>query len=56
MYIYGKNAVLESIKKENIKKVFLYKNFNDKGILRKIGNYDIYYKEKYDILKLEGKS
>ena len=49
MYIYGKNASLEVIEKENIKKVFLYKNFNDKDIWKKVSDYDIHYKEKYEL-------
>lgn len=52
MYIYGKNAVLEALKKEKIKKIYLYKNFNDYNILNKIENYTISYKTKEELDEL----
>lgn len=37
MYIYGKNVVKEALQqKENIKKAFIYENFNDKNLINEL--------------------
>lgn len=54
MYIYGKNAANE-VGIKNIKKAFLYKNFNDKKLLDKLinKNIKIKYLEKYQLDEIE---
>lgn len=53
MYIYGKNVVKEVLQnKKNIKKAYVYKNFNDKEIINKLSNIDICYLEKYELDKI----
>ena len=55
MYIYGKNVIKEALKNnEKIKKIYLYKNFNDKEILTSLErmNIKIEYLEKYELDKL----
>ena len=55
MYIYGKNVVKEVLQnKKNIKKAYVYKNFNDKEIINKLSNIDICYLEKYELDKNDG--
>ncbi len=53
MYIYGKNASLEALKKEKVKQAFLYKNFKEKEILilLKNNNIKITYLDKYELDK-----
>lgn len=43
MFLYGKNSIIERIKKnpQTIKKIFLEKNFNDELVLKKIKNTNI---------------
>lgn len=53
MYIYGKNVVKEVLQnKKNIKKAYVYKNFNDKEIINKLSNIDICYLEKHELDKI----
>ncbi|MDD2377939.1 MAG: 23S rRNA (guanosine(2251)-2'-O)-methyltransferase RlmB [Bacilli bacterium] len=53
MYIYGKNVVKEYIKGNNkIKKIYLYKQFNDQEILNGLKDYSINYVEKYELDKM----
>ena len=55
MYIYGKNVALDYLNSnEEIKKVYLNKNFNDQEILNKLKkrNINIIYKEKYELDRL----
>ena len=54
MYIYGKNAALEALEKEKVKKIYIYENTNDKNILNKITNSDIpiCYKTKFELDKM----
>ncbi len=53
MYIYGKNVVKETLNnKKNIKKAYVYKNFNDIEIINKLKNIDIEYLEKYELDKI----
>lgn len=53
MYIYGKNVAKEALEnKKNIKKAYIYKNFNDKQIIEKLKNIDITYLEKYELDKI----
>ena len=43
MYIYGKNVVKEALEnKKKIKKAYVYKKFNDREILDKLKNINIY--------------
>jgi len=44
--VYGKNASKEVLGKENIRRVYLSKNFNDKEIMQMIENYPVKYLEK----------
>lgn len=55
MYIYGKNVALDYLNSnEDIKKAFLFKNFNDQELLSKLRKRDIniVYKEKYELDKI----
>ena len=55
MLIYGKNVVLETLKnKEKIKKVYMYRNFNDEEIINILNKekINITLKEKYEMDKL----
>ena len=55
MYIYGKNVALDYLNSnEDIKKAFLFKNFNDQELLSKLRKHDIniVYKEKYELDKI----
>ena len=51
MYIYGKNVALEAIEKENIKKAFIYENFSDKNLIKKLidKKINIIYKNKFEL-------
>ncbi len=54
--IYGRNVVKEALdNNEVIKKAYVYKNFNDRGILNKLSknNIKINYLEKYELDKIE---
>ena len=56
MYIYGKNVAKETLlEKGKVKKVIVYKNFNDKDLLNEINkqNIKINYLEKYELDNLE---
>lgn len=46
MRVYGKNVAKEVLEKENIKRVYLAKNFNDREILEKLNNVPIKYVDK----------
>ena len=55
MYIYGKNVVTEYLKNhQNIKKAFIYKNFNEENIILELQkqNIEIKMMEKYELDKL----
>ncbi len=54
MYIYGKNVALEAIEKENIKKAFIYENFSDKNLIKKLidKKINIIYKNKFELDKM----
>lgn len=51
MYIYGKNAALEALEKEKVKKIYVYENINDKNILNRVNdsNVSICYKTKFEL-------
>ncbi|MBR2833967.1 MAG: 23S rRNA (guanosine(2251)-2'-O)-methyltransferase RlmB [Bacilli bacterium] len=49
MYIYGKNACTEAIKKGNVKKIYIYKNYKDREFLNKLADQNVYYKEKDEL-------
>lgn len=51
MYIYGKNVALEALEKDVIKKAFVYENFNDNNLIKKLKskNIKIEYKSKFDL-------
>lgn len=44
--VYGKNVAKEVLEKENIRRVYLSKNFNDREILQKIEKYPVKYLDK----------
>ena len=46
MRVYGKNVAKEVLEKENIRRVYLSKNFNDREILQKIEKYPVKYLDK----------
>lgn len=55
MYIYGKNVIEETLKaNEKIKKIYIYRNFNEENILKEIEkrNIPINYLEKYELDKM----
>jgi len=55
MYIYGKNVAIEAVKnKEQIKKIFIYKNFKDEEVLNYLSkiNVPVKYLEKYELDKM----
>lgn len=43
MLVYGKNASLEALKKGEVEKVYLSKNFDDEKLLKLIGNKKVIY-------------
>ena len=43
MIVYGKNASLEALKKGEVEKVYLSKNFDDEKLLKLIGNKKVIY-------------
>jgi len=56
MYIYGKNVAKEALlEKGKVKKAFVYKKFNDTGLLNELNkqNIKINYLEKYELDNLE---
>lgn len=52
MFIYGKNVAKEVINKDKVSEIYLAKNFNDKEILKNIGNIKTNYVDKVYLDKL----
>ncbi len=53
MRVYGKNVAREVLEKENIRRIYLSKNFSDREILEKVKNYQIKYLDKNLLDKME---